>query len=266
VADRVEYFCYEFPEVREGRSAKKQQDSEISRQLAARVGVTFHTVPMPYRYPKEPLLSVTRANATLYSHPALGLSHLGSGLDNRLHIRSSHFEIARRWFRRLGQTRTPVDSKEMARILTEYQGDGAPYVEEFDRLCALTDFESTEGLCDQHELFYWEHRAGTWVPHFLAESDVAYENYTIVNARHIYEWLMSAPPRLRSNGAVQRGLITRYWPEAMEFPINGQVKEHFPAQVAFTPDRAPSRNWSLSGPAASLKRFLRGSSANRHFR
>jgi hypothetical protein len=266
VADRVEYFCYEFPEVREGRSPEKQQDSEISRQLAERVGVTFHTIPMPYRYPEEPLLSVTRANATLFSHPALGLSHLTSGLDDRLHIRSSHFEVARRWFRRHGATQTPVDGKEMARLLTEYHGNEAPFVEEFDRFYALTDFESTEDLCDQHDLFYWEHRAGTWVPHFLAESDVAYENYTIVNARHIYEWLMSAPHRLRSNAAVQRGLITRYWPEAMEFPINGQMKEHFPAQVACAPDRASSRNWSMSGLAASLKQFLRGSSASRHFR
>lgn len=229
VADQAEYFCYEFPEVRTGTVGKKSRDSEISRELAARVGVDFHTIPMPFKYPQEPLLSVTNANAELFAHPALGASHLTSPLQGRLHIRSNHYEISRKWWHTVGEWRTPVDPKEMARALTEYRGEGAPFVEEFERFWATTDFQSTEGLVDQHELFYWEHRMGTWITHFLAESDIAYESYTVINARHIYEWMLSAPDRLRKNGAVQRGLITAYWPEAMAFPVNGRVMEPFPA-------------------------------------
>ncbi|MFC4337623.1 hypothetical protein [Salininema proteolyticum] len=231
VADRATYFCYEFPEVRQGRTGKKSRDSDVSRELADKLGLDFRRVPMPYRYPEEPLLSITRANASLYSHPALGLSHLESGLDGYLHIRSNHYGIARRWYSVLGKVRTPVGPREMARVLTELHGDGEPFVEEFGRFHDLVDFGATEGLCDQHELLYWEHRMGTWIGCFLAESDVAYETYTVVNARHIYEWMMSVKAKLRRNGAVQRGLITAYWPEAMDFPVNGKLKDRFPQRA-----------------------------------
>lgn len=136
-----------------------------------------------------------------------------------LHLRSNVAEIGRVFYKgdRLGEvtpaTLTPWWNRDL--------GDDPDSVATFARFCATTDFthDSMAGY-DPLDIFYWEHRMGTWHAWLCMESDVAHDTFPIYSNRRLLEVMLSAPFEARLEAAVFHRAIASLWPELTEWPIN----------------------------------------------
>ncbi len=72
------------------------------------------------------------------------------------------------------------------------------------------------------DLFYWEHRMGSWQAQSQLEWDVAQESFTPFNHRGLLETMLGVPAKFRCAPSyrLQRQMISTLWPELLRVPIN----------------------------------------------
>jgi hypothetical protein len=72
------------------------------------------------------------------------------------------------------------------------------------------------------DLFYWEHRMGSWQAQSQLEWDIVQEAYTPFNHRGLLELMLCVPAELRSapNYPMYRMMMEALWPEVMGHPVN----------------------------------------------
>jgi len=70
------------------------------------------------------------------------------------------------------------------------------------------------------DIFYWEHRCGTWVNEVVAQTDFAFNTLSLLNCRHIFKLLLSAPFHDRVNAQAFNNIISRKLPEIDHVAIN----------------------------------------------
>ena len=72
------------------------------------------------------------------------------------------------------------------------------------------------------DLFYMEHRMGSWQAQSQLEWDIVQEAYTPFNHRGLIELMLGAPSKYRRspNYLLYKMMINILWPEAMKQPIN----------------------------------------------
>jgi hypothetical protein len=134
-----------------------------------------------------------------------------------LHIRSNLFEIGRcfwgRWYGRCNKAENILKQsrKDWAQECPDYFAD-------FFSETELNE-HSIEGV-DLLDLFYWEHRCGTWVSEVLQETDFVYNTHSYVNCRKILSLLLSVSYENRINGTVFTNIIEKLLPNLTDIPIN----------------------------------------------
>ncbi|WP_199035941.1 hypothetical protein [Glycomyces salinus] len=128
----------------------------------------------------------------------------------------------------VGRTRLEVsltaglDSGHLASLLARKRPRTPELTGAFAEYIETTEFDRAQELYDPVDLFYWEHRSGTWLNAHLTESDIAFDTFILVNSRHVYRLLLSAPLADRIGADVFLALARRTWPEVLEVPVNGQ--------------------------------------------
>lgn len=72
------------------------------------------------------------------------------------------------------------------------------------------------------DMFYWEHKMGSWQAQSQLEWDIIQETYTPFNNRELIELMLSIPPQLRCppSNIVHKEIMKSLWPEALLHPIN----------------------------------------------
>lgn len=70
------------------------------------------------------------------------------------------------------------------------------------------------------DLFYWEHRCGTWVSEVLQGTDFAFNTHTYINCRKIIELFLSVPFEERVKASIFNYLINNNLAELNEIPFN----------------------------------------------
>jgi len=135
-----------------------------------------------------------------------------------LHIRSNLYEIGRCFWGRKS-LRECHNSKDILRMSRpDWAKQCAGIFEKFFEETSLgEDFSYGVDLLD---LFYWEHRCGTWVSEILQETDHAFNTHAFVNCRHIISLLLSIPFEDRVKDVVFRHVIHQELPRLSGFPIN----------------------------------------------
>ncbi len=75
---------------------------------------------------------------------------------------------------------------------------------------------------DVLDLFYWEHRMGSWQAQSQTEWDIAQEAFTPFNCRPLLLGMLAVPNEYRraENYALHRRVIERLWPQLLKWPIN----------------------------------------------
>ncbi|WP_058764388.1 hypothetical protein [Exiguobacterium chiriqhucha] len=139
--------------------------------------------------------------------------------DDYLHIRSNGYEVARRFYRQAFSLPEAWSVEGIARTFSR-----AAQTDE-DVLALSAQFVKQSRLADHlnydlYDLYYWEHRMGTWHASLLLESDLAHDSLILINARHILKYLLHVPLEAQEQGLVQKRLIERYAPGLLEFGIN----------------------------------------------
>ena len=84
------------------------------------------------------------------------------------------------------------------------------------------------------DLFYMEHRMGSWQAQSQLEWDIVQETFTPYNHRGLLEVLLSAPAALRSAPDYRLyGMICKaMWPQVMKLPVNPPAGAKSPKVLA----------------------------------
>lgn len=85
----------------------------------------------------------------------------------------------------------------------------------------VKDFDLKYGY-DLYDLFYWEHRIGSWQAQSQLEWDIVHEQFTPFNNREIIDSMLAVNPKYRARPKSM--LFTKIkqvlWPEVLNKPIN----------------------------------------------
>lgn len=134
-----------------------------------------------------------------------------------LHIRSNLYEIGRAfWGAKRGRCNNPEKILEMSR---KDWLEGAPEV--FEKYFYDNDInpDAVHGV-DLLDVFYWEHRCGTWVAEVLQATDFAFNTHSYVNCRKILELMLSVPFKERVSSALFKAIIAGNLTVIEGVPVN----------------------------------------------
>jgi hypothetical protein len=110
-------------------------------------------------------------------------------------------------------------ARDMVRLYRRDLLAESAVVEAFRQYLDLVRFDQRSGY-DAFDLFYWEHRMGTWHSQVVLESDPAFESHSLLNARAVLQPLMAVPVADRMAGTVFQRIIRQRLPELDDIPIN----------------------------------------------
>ena len=211
------------------RGPHTRNDINVARIVAKNLG--FEHVTVTASRPSQPIESRLR-EATYYNHHFSCVEPLAEALDGRA-VASGHLlEIGRLFYadhRRHGRdlsTPEQMTAHFVANLrrsrqakIEEYGLDRwmATASEAFAEFNAKTDFQKAAQLIDPFDLFYWEHRMGTWQSLILLERDFYAEPYMPFNSRVIFTAMLGLPPCLRQEARLFERLTDI--PEISGIPI-----------------------------------------------
>lgn len=221
--ERLTYFTYDALGGRGPSRRGVEHDVEIAGRLAEAFGLSHQRIEVPSRTVAGPLGEVMERNSPRRSNPGMAASHRAEPGERGLHLRSNLYEIGRAFWRGKRDYPKRLDGRDMSALLTKNRSRKSEFSEAFEEYIAITEFDRAQKLYDPVDLLYWEHRSGTWLNAHLTESDIAFDTFILVNSRHIYRLLLSAPLADRIDAEVFLGLARRTWPEVLEFPVNGKM-------------------------------------------
>lgn len=220
VADRISFFSHINSE-RPNRSHKV--DLDIARDITGQLGLT-HTVyelgePAKGEEYNE-FWKVWLSNMGIVRGlPALMKGYVDNWPQGTLHLRSNVAEVGRVFYK--GERLDSITSAALTWRWNAGMGDDPDCAAAFDEFCKVAQFtdEAMMGY-DPLDLFYWEHRMGSWHAWLCIEADVAHDTFPIYSSRRLLEVMLAAPFEDRLNAVLFHRAIALMWPEIVQWPIN----------------------------------------------
>ena len=189
-----------------------------------RLGLPFRINPTRQRPPREfedqlrqnvtsaRVLSKTR-NIYFHFRNSVGFTNLnGNG-----------GEIGRQYFRAGPSSRSAEKDLSAEQLAAIVGFPGQPFVEKALAAWREQVRKSPEAASvPLLDLLYWEQRMSKWGAQFPAEQDIAVEEFSPFNNRHLLLLLLSAPAEWRQGPEYRlyRRIIEVLWPECMAVPVN----------------------------------------------
>jgi hypothetical protein len=106
---------------------------------------------------------------------------------------------------------------------------------------------------DMFELFYWEHRMGSWQSLQIMDLDVAQDTFILYNNRHILRKMLSVPLEDRLWNRIHLEIIRSRWPELLDIlfrtdlkPWHRKVPRNFAMKVKYPIEQRLSRHFEQS--------------------
>lgn len=254
------------------RGAATQTDLDVARRIADRLGFPHATVT-----PRKPTEAMRErlGRATWHAHHINIVEPMAEALDGRAVVSGHLLEIGRSFYgahRRHGRDLSTAEQlaghyhdnlrKSLRDGIDAYGRERwmATAVEAFDDFNRTSDFQTGARLIDPFDLFYWEHRMGTWQSLILLERDFYAEPYMPFNCRAIFAAMLGVPRSLREEAALFRRLTDV--PELAGIPITSSSTAAVswgaspPASVTATDD-SPDTPAPPAARRSWLKRVVR---------
>jgi len=141
--------------------------------------------------------------------------------QDRVCVKGNCSEIARCFYYKDG-THPPITSPDQ--IIALVNGwHTIPFIREqistwYDQASEV----AAEANMDILDLFYWEHRMGSWQAQGQLEWDIVQEAFTPFNHRGLLELMLSTPAKLRSapDYPLYQMMLKVLWPEVLRQPVN----------------------------------------------
>lgn len=173
-------------------------------------------------YPSE-FTEALRTNSPRRHVHSAAYAYLMRFRQSDLHIRSNHYEVGRAFYMKHRPKKISRSVPIMAKRLLEKGGEASrEIIRAFEEWVEVTQFPLDSDYLPP-DLFYWEHRMSRWCAPNLCESDVAFDTWAVVNARSIYQTMLSVDFEGRIQGAAYHHIIRSRWPELLRYPVNGVV-------------------------------------------
>lgn len=144
------------------------------------------------------------------------MNKLPSGL---LHILSAVSEVGRAYYRRKGFMELPLTPRMMAKAWKAGMEDNEVVTKAFQEFAEVSAFASIMNY-DPYDMFFWEHRMGTWFTCSILHYDVVFDTFEPFNCRALVEKVLSVPIEYRMEPVVHREIIRRLWPVLLLWPVN----------------------------------------------
>lgn len=131
-----------------------------------------------------------------------------------LHIRSHLWETTRIFW---GKNEIFSSSE----ILKNSRRDWLAHEELFNRYFIDSEYEDAATLgFNLLDIFYWEHRCGTWVSEVYQGTDFAFNTHSFINCRTLVESMIGLDFSQRKNADAFRRVIDVKLPKISDIPIN----------------------------------------------
>jgi hypothetical protein len=156
--------------------------------------------------------------------------------QERVAVKGNCIEIGRCFYYKTGKHETIFSVEDLFSLVTNYKSKwkDVEFVKKqvSEWFEEVKDSKTNKGY-DLLDLFYWEHRMGSWQSQSQLEWDIIQEVFTPFNNRALWDTLLQTDPRYRCKPKYIffRKLIQNLWKEILIAPINpksliGQIKDN----------------------------------------
>jgi len=145
----------------------------------------------------------------------------------RVAVKGNCSEICRCFYYKVGNHQ-PIEAPDQIIDVTEGAWRRISFVcEQVANWYNKTKTVSEASGIDILDLFYWEHRMGSWQAQSQLEWDIVQEAYTPFNHRGLLETMLSTPSRYRCapDYSLYKEICKLLWPRVLEEPINPPAPE-----------------------------------------
>lgn len=208
VTNGAKYFTYMHPGIE-----SHENDVRVAQAIAARFGFD-HDALILKREALPPEVAAAMRES-LYPHSntvahECWRRYRGGGL----HLRSNLGEIGRAFYFTNGKTLPPFGRSSDLKNLTRIRGIPAA-AGLFDDFLKRADYA---GIFDYppYDMFYWEHRMGTWHSGVVMSFDAAFDTHILFNFRKMLVNMLRVPFEERKAGLVMHYIVSKLWPEVEE--------------------------------------------------
>ena len=203
--------------------SKESPDVRIPSQITSQLGLKYDTIDCRNVENTE-FLSIYEENSDMAHIDDWG--RIAAGMyqkydSNLVAVKGNCVEIGRCFY--YGNCVHPKN------ITPEYLMELENLWKSFDFISAhlakwhanLTTIQSKLGY-NELDLFYWEHRIGSWQAQSQLEWDIVQEAFTPFNNRKLIDLMLSVPckQRIEPDFLLFKNTIRKLWPETLNFPIN----------------------------------------------
>jgi len=227
-------------------------DIRIPRELLGSLGYTHHLIDCRVDidpdfarvYEKNTPLAHTRdwgeiAQGLMRSYPA-----------SRVCLKGNCAEIARCAYYKTGKHPPVKSSQSLVRLVRGWGELGFVKDHVANWFSQASPIANDAGV-DILDLFYWEHRMGSWQAQSQLEWDIVQEAYSPFNHRELLETLLGVHPRHRRAPTyrLHRRMYEALWPEVLNQSVN-------PAESAKSRVKRVLVHLGLRGLATRIRRAL----------
>ena len=207
---------------------EESNDIKIPRNLSKKLGFK-HTV-IDCRKPLDKIFSEIYTNNTDIPHiDDWGKIAYGMYDDyptNRLAVKGNVSEVGRCFYFPSGKHNKINSSKDFLEL--EPYWKNIDFIEE--RISEWFEEVKQENIhlgYDLYDLFYWEHRIGSWQAQSQLEWDIVQETFSPFNNRELLDTMLRTNPihRVGSKNVLFKEAMKKLWPEALTEPINPLTKK-----------------------------------------
>lgn len=198
------------------------RDVSIPREILSKMGYQHHIIDC--RKPMDKEFAELYENNTdiphLHDWGFIANGMLTEYPSQRVAVKGNCAEIARCFYYKSGK-HNDISSVDDFEFMDDW--NDIPFIKEqvSDWLVKIKDAKINMGY-DLLDLFYWEHRMGSWQSQSQLEWDIVQEAFTPFNNRVLLDIILSVDSRYRSEPDYLffKALIQNLWKETLVAPIN----------------------------------------------
>lgn len=202
----------------------KSPDIKIPKRLLARVGLDHHVINCRGNFEDEKFKLTYENNSDVAHFHDWGMMAYWLGKNyptEKLCVKGCCAEVARCFYYPNGKHRTIRDAEDFIHL--EPGWDSLEFVHGAISNWLSGAREAAErNSVDLLDLFYWEHRIGSWQAQSQLEWDISIEQYAPFNNRQLLETLLGVESKYRCfpEYPLFSRIIARLWPELLGEAIN----------------------------------------------
>ncbi|MCB0429126.1 MAG: hypothetical protein H6585_05390 [Flavobacteriales bacterium] len=225
VADDIYFYTLQYRKLKKGSTELK-----VPRKILSAFGYKHHVIDC--RKEVDPgFAAVYNANSDMAHLCDWGVISHGMSAEypsDRVAVKGNCAEVGRCFYYKHGTHEPVTSASDIVNRIPHW--DKLPFVnvrmhEWYEE---LTTSDALHGY-DILDMFYWEHRMGSWQAQSQLESDMVYESATPYNNRELLDIILAVDPAFRSKPDFTffRNIVMRLWPEALDVPINPRSSFHY---------------------------------------